>query len=314
MKKTFLHTALCLLTLSVSVSCSNDSEENNPFDKQIFGDFDAKSIEFKKSSDNVETIEKWSDIVYNSEKKIIGYTYTRKTTGYMTENETRKCKLDYFTRHDGNKTIRTRTDVKYDRMEAGITFKYTENVQEDISMNSDGYITTIETTSDRIEDESETPAITTSTRTFTYDGDFCTGSTYSEGKINITYKYLWEAYQLKKITILKENDKDNTTDHTTYKYTFDTSRLSKFAGNETLPYVQSGFPQIFASMGYFGKFTPYILTEETQSGNMNYGDGLGSRPKTEIKISYRYDNNNNQELRYTGASRIYDTYSLTFSK
>ena len=116
--------------------------------------------------------------------------------------------------------------------------------------------------------------------------------------------------QSEKISI----DKDNTTDHTTYKYTFDTSTLSKFAGNETLPYVQSGFPQIFASMGYFGKFTPYILTEETQSGNMNYGDGLGSRPKTEIKISYRYDNDNNQELRYTGASRIYDTYSLTFSK
>ncbi len=300
--------------MAVSVSCSSDTDEYNPFDHQAFSEFDASSITFKKKNDNIETVEKWSDIVCNSEKKVTAYTYTRSTTGYITENETSKCRIDYFLKYDGSSAIRVRTETEYYKKENNIEEKYRESSVEEITMNSDGYINAIRTTADRFEDGSSTPDIISSYRTFTYDGDFCTGSAYSDGNLSITYTYSWEAYQLKKISILKENSKNSTAEHSTYEYTFDTSALSEYSGCETLPYVQSGFPPIFASMNYFGKFTPFILTEEVQSGSTDYGDGLGSRPKTEIRIKYDYNANDSNELKYTGTSRIYDTYSLTFSK
>ena len=314
MTKRIIYTLFTMLTCMVFVSCS-DSDDFNPFKEASKVDFDPSAITFHKSSDNMETIEKWSDIVRDKNDKITGYSYTREVKGYINEKETRVCKIDYYTNHQGSENIRTKSDVTFYKIDSnGNEERYTESVVEEIYMNKDGYIATISTTTDHLDENSKEPIITTSERTFTYDGDLCTESTYRDSHILTTYKYKWNSYQLKKVTIVKENSKDNTVDYSTYDYTFDKKQLYKYSSDEILPFVQSGFPQIFASMGYIGKFTPYVLVGEVQGGNTDYGDGAGPRPKITIRNTYSFDNDNSQKLTYLGASNIYNAYSVTFSR
>lgn len=314
MRKNHFYTLLFMLIGIVLVSCSND-DEFNPFNEDTEGEFNPTTITFHKSSDNMETIERWSDIERDKKSRITAYTYTREVKGYINETETRDCRIDYYSNHNGGDMIRTRTDVEFSRIDKeGIEEKYTEHVEEKVSMNKDGYIAEIQTTTDRLGGNMNEPATTTSSRTFAYSGDLCTESTYKDDHMSTTYKYSWNAYQLKRITIIKNNRKDNTVDHSTYNYTFDKREFYRYSATEILPFVQSGFPQIFASMGYLGKFTPYILDSEVQGGNTDYGDGTGPRPKTEIRNSYSFNVDSSTKLVQLGVSNIYNAYSVTFSK
>lgn len=312
MIKRIIYTLSTMLTCMVVVSCS-DSDDFNPFKEASKVDFDPSAITFHKSSDNMETIEKWSDIVRDKNDKITAYSYTREVKGYINEKETRVCKIDYYTNHEGNEVIRTNTNVEFFKSSNGIVSQYTEKVLENISINKDGYIQSIETTTDRFNPNSEKPSTTTSQRTFTYKNELCTGSVYNDGGTRISYNYNWNAYQLKNITILRENLKDNTVEYNTYDYTFDKKQLYKYSSDEILPFVQSGFPQIFASMGYLGKFTPYILTAEVQGGYTKFAGITSENPQ--IRNSYSFEVvENNQKLTMLGASNIYNAYSVTFSR
>lgn len=323
MKRTFLHTVFCLLTLSAALSCSSDKvEEYTPAPAPTVNIFDgleeftANSITLQKTRSNFEATEKWSDIKYNGDKKITGYTYSRNMTGRdtegsYTENETRKCDIYYYINEEKKNAINTSIEIEYQKRGLEIEETYTEEISEDISLNDLGYITSIKSITKRYDNASASPLIKSSVWDFVYNDNFCTASTYTEGDLVIKYQYMWEAYQLKKITILKENKKDDIVEHTAYDYTFDTSELAEYSGIYTLPYVQSGFPQIYASMGYLGQFTPYILTEETQSKHTDYGS---DSHHTENKISYRYSEDNNQKLKYEGIFENNGTYNLTFSK
>lgn len=314
MTKNYFYTLLLMLVGMTFVSC-NDGDDFNPFNEAAKTDFDPSEITFHKSSDNMETTERWSGIIRDKKNRITEYNYTREVKGYINEKETRNCKIDYYTNHEGRENIRTRSNVDFYKIDDnGNEEKYTETVLEEIDMNKNGYIAAISTTTDHFDNNSSEPVITTSTRTFTYNGDLCTGSTYRDNHILTTYKYNWNAYQLKKITIIKENSKDNTIDYSTYDYTFDKHDFGTYSSAETLPFVQSGFPQILASMGYIGKFTPYILVGEVQSGNTDYGDGAGPRPKIGIRNTYSFYEDNSQRLTYLGASNIYNAYNVTFSK
>ena len=315
MKKRHFYTFLLMLAGMVFVSCS-ESDNFNPFNEQTKGEFNPTEVTFYKSSDNMETTEKWSDIERDKNNRITSYNYTREIKGYINEKETRVCRIDYYTNHKGSENIRTRTEVDFYKIDNnGNEEKYTESVEEKIEMNSSGYITIISTTTDHLDSNSKGNAVTTtSERTFTYNGDLCTGSTYCDADMQNVYKYNWNAYQLKSITVIKENKKDNTTDYSTYNYTFDTKDYYRYSPNEILPFVQNGFPQIFASMGYLGKFTPYVLTGEIQGGYNDYGDGSGPRPKIEVRNTYILDVDNNQKLHYSGVSNIYNAYSVTLSK
>ena len=312
MTKRIIYTLFTMLTCMAVASCS-DSDDFNPFNEASKVDFDPSAITFHKSSDNMETIEKWSDIVRDKNDKITGYSYTREVKGYINEKETRVCKIDYFTNHEGNEVIRTNTNVEFFKSSNGIVSQYTEKVLENISINKDGYIQSIETTTDRFNPNSEKPSTTTSQRTFTYKNELCTGSVYNDESTRISYNYNWNAYQLKNITILRENLKDNTVEYNTYDYTFDKKQLYKYSSDEILPFVQSGFPQIFASMGYLGKFTPYILTAEVQGGYTKFAGITSENPQ--IRNSYSFEVvENNQKLTMLGASNIYNAYSVTFSR
>ena len=315
MKKRHFYTFLLMLAGMVAVSCS-ESDDFNPFNEQTKGKFNPTEVKFYKSSENMETTENWSNIERDRNNRITSYNYTREVKGYINEKETRVCHIDYYTNHNGGENIRTRTDVDFYRIDNnGNEEKYTQSVEEKIEMNASGYITTISTTTDHLDSNSKGNAVTsTSERRFTYNGDLCKESVYRDADMECVYKYNWNAYQLKSITVIKENKKDNTTDYSTYNYTFDKKDYYRYSPNEILPFVQSGFPQIFASMGYLGKFTPYVLVGETQSGYTDYGDGSGARPKIEIRNTYNFDVDSSQKLCHSALSNIYNAYSVTLSK
>ena len=312
MNKIFLHTltlALCGLFL---VSCSDNENDFDPFSQQTKGEFFPTDVTFRKSSNSLDITESWTDIVRDKHNKVIRYDYTREVKGEITEKEKMSCAIDYYTDHEGQSVIRTISDVEFYKTQKGIEERYTQKVQENVKLNSYGYIESIATTIDHFEGNATTPKTSTSKRTFTYNGDFCTGSLYKDDNTQVTYKYNWSAYQLTGITVLRENFKNNTVDYNTYKYTFDKKEFYKYSGTEILPFVQSGFPQIFASMGYLGKCTPYILTDEVQGGYTKFGNVTSENP--EVKNSYNFNGDINTKMMYSGISNIYNSYSITFSK
>ena len=312
MKNKVFYTLLLMIAGIFFVSCS-DNDDSNPFNEHSKGEFNPTEIEFLKKSDNMEIIEKWSDIERDNRNRITAYSYTREVKGNINEKETRVCKIDYFTNHQGNDVIRANTNVEFFKSNNGIDAQYTEKVLENISINREGHIESIETTTDRFNLNAEKESTTTSQRTFTYKNELCTGSVYNDENTQITYNYNWNAYQLKNITVLRENRKDNTTEYNTYDYTFDKKEYYRYSSAEILPFVQSGFPQIYASMGYLGKFTPYILTAEVQGGYTKFAGITSENPQ--IRNSYSFEVvENNKKLTMLGASNIYNAYSVTFSK
>ena len=90
------------------------------------------------------------------------------------------------------------------------------------------------------------------------------------------------------------------------------SAYYKYSGTEVMPFVQSGFPQIFASMGYLGKCTPYILTGEVQGGYTKFAGITSENPQ--IRNSFNFDVDPGSKVVYSGISNIYNNYSITFEK
>ena len=312
MNKFLLHALFIALSAISIASCNSDSEDFDPFSQQTKGEFHPKIISFSKTSDNIDITETWSNIVRNSQDKVVSYDYTREVTGEFTEKESRSCKIDYFKDHFGNNAIRTETNVEYYKLSKGIEEKYTEKISETIDLNEKGYIANISTTTDHFSNNTTAPVITTSSRSFSYNGDMCSGSIYTDNSSRVTYRYNWSAYQLKGVTILNENSRNNTVDYNTYDYTYDTKEFYKYSGMEILPFVQSGLPQIFAAMGYLGKCTPYILTDEVQGGYTKFGNIKSENPV--VRNSYSFSGDIDSKMMYSGISNIYNTYSVTYSK
>lgn len=311
MKKNLLYTMLIAFTAFAFTSCGSD-DDPNPFNKPTLGEFNPTTITFTKASNNLTVVETWSDIVRDAQNRVTSYSYERKTTGYYTETETADCKIDYYKNPDGNEMIRSASEVEYYKLSAGIEQKYTKNISEDIAVNSLGQIVSISTITDLHENDSTAPVITSSKREFTYSGEFCTGSSCKENDIKTTYRYNWSANQLKEVTILKENSANSTVEYSTFNYQYNTKELYRFSGTKILPFVQSGLPQIYASMGYFGKCTPYILEGEKQGGYTKFGNVTSPNP--EVVNTYNFTGDQSYKVAYTGLSNIYNAYSITFSK
>lgn len=305
-----LYTLSIMLAGMILVSCS-ESDEFNPFDHKTTGEFNPNTITFRKSSENMDIVETWSNIVRNNSNKVTSYGYTREVEGEFKETEKRECTLDYFTDHTGQEVIRTSTAVEFYKSDKGIEEQYTEETVENITLNKEGYITSIYATTDR-KNTDGIISTTTSQRTFTYKNNLCTESAYADSNKRITYKYNWNAYQLTNITILKEDLKNNTIEYNTYDYTFDKNKFYDYSGTEIIPFVQSGMPQVYASMGYLGKCTPYILLEEVQGGYTKYAGTTSEN--IEITNRYNFNVEPGSKIVYSGISEIYNNYSITFSK
>lgn len=311
MNKKFFGIIATLFFSATMVACS-DSDDSNPFDQQKKGDFNPSEVIITKSSDNRTIVESWKNIRRNYDNKVTSYEYNFELNGDITQFENRSCTMDYFTDHNGNEQIRSKYSVEYAKSDKGITEKYTESIQENVTIDPKGYISRIETTIDHYANNSSEPVTTTSERVFTYSGDLCTGSTYRDEEYQISYKYNWSGYQLRNITVLKENKKDGSIEYNTYDYTFDNKRIYPYSGTSLMPFVQSGLPQIYASMGYLGKCTPYELIEEVQGGYTKFGNMTSNNIK--VHNLYNLEGDLSVRFTYSALSNIYNNYSITFNK
>lgn len=310
MNRIFFNIATALLLVAFTSSCSEEPATTyNPFDENKKGEFLPSNITINKSTDNFTLCETWSDITRNSENRITGYKYRYEyntITGDIT-NEERVCRINYFKDHTGKDIITTETDIEYYQNQKGIQDQYTQRLDESISLNGNGLIDRIATTIKNF--ENDTTIMTTSERTFSYHDDFCTSSTYNDNTSRITYTYSWNAYQLVDISILKDNT-DGIIEYEKYQYTYD-KELYLYSGTELLPFVQRGFPEILASMGYFGKSTPYVLADEKFSRRIIHNNITTS---TEIDNKYSFSDNINFEMRYAALSNIYSDFDIVFRK
>ncbi len=302
-----------LLVSAGFVSCSDD-ESNNPFDEQRKGDFCPKEIVIKKNNESRKITESWKNIKRDYKNNVISYDYSYELDGQFTQVENRSCTLDYYKEFNGNEVIRAKTNVDYTKSDRGITEKYTENILETAYINSAGYIVRIDATTDHFDGNSTDAVIEKSERTFKYSGDLCTESTYNDNEYSITYKYKWSGYELKNITVLKENKKDGSVEYSTYEYTFNKKEIYPYTGCSPMPFIQSGMPQIYASMGYLGKCTPYILAEELRGGYTKFdGDTFDN---TKVHLLYNLTGDASTKLTYSAltSKNIYEDYTITFSK
>lgn len=311
-KRFFFLTITILFIGSLFTSCSEDNSYN-PYEEQNKGFFNPTNIVIRKNTDSREITEKWTNITRNHDNKVTSYEYSFETNGDIIQKEYHKSNIKYYQRHDGENAIETNTDISYSKNVNGITEDYTRKVHEIVYLNENGYIKEISSIIDHIDTKSGEQYTTTSTRTFAYSGDFCKSSTYRDMDYEITYNYKWNGYQLTKITEHKKYIKDGSTDYSTYEYQFNTKYIFPYKGTDLMAFVQSGMPQIYASMGYVGKGTPYILTEEEQGGRTEI-PGHGSSSKPIISNSYSFDGDISTKLSYIAFSNIYNTYSITFSK
>lgn len=311
MKNKFLLLAT-ISTILFSVSCS-DSNDYNPFDDQKRGDFYPRNIVIKKNATNKTHTEKWENITRDSEKRITGYKYTTaKRVNNSYENETREYKLSYYSHHTGYEVIESNINVSFSKSQDGINEKYIENITETATLNEKGYITDISTKIKHTDSSTSEPVISTSNRTFTYKGDLCRSSEYVDSEVEITYSYEWSGYRLTQITEHRVNKKTGFKERYIYEYTYDKKDVYPYTGNAILPFVQSGLPQIYASMGYLGKCTPYVLVGERQSGHQfDFNDTSES---IEVNNTYVLSGDANSKLEYKAISDKHSEYSFTFSK
>ncbi len=315
MSRKILFPVLFFLAGFTFCSC-DDSETIKEPTVNFIGDFLPTEITFVKSNNNIDVNEKWSQIVRDSENRIISYKYTLEINDDIREEKKEnECRLHYYTDLNGKEAIRATTNITFYKKtySNGIEESYSETTDENISTNNSGLVESIKAITYHYGSGTTEPTIKDSEQKFTYDGNFCTGSKYIEKDISISYKYTWDAYRLKSVTILKEDSKNKFVDYKTYEYTYDATELYEYSGTQLLAFIQGGCQQILASMGYLGKSTPYILLEETQNGYTKYGNT--SSPDTPITNTFELIGDANQRFTYSAVSDIYDeTYSITFTK
>lgn len=312
MNKNFIKAIAVLFGLAI-VSCDSENESGyNPFEEEMTGELLPTSITIEKNTDNIAISENWTDIVRDSTNRIIQYNYKYRIEGGFSQLENSNCKIFYYTDHLGNDIISTRTELEYHKADNGIENRYTENQWETITLTPNGYINKISTTIAHFEKGATEPVMKTSERTFAYNGDYCISSTYRDENCKITYTYDWNVYQLEGATVLKENYNDGSIESTSYEYTYKTDEIYRYSGTNPLPFIQKSFPSIFASMGYTGRCTPYILSEEKQSGRINFDKE--SFNTTSVHNRFYLEGDVESKLKYTTLSDVYTTYDIIFSK
>ena len=317
MKGKFFRIAAIMLAGVYMTSCNGDKDNiSNPFDNELQGSFYASSITAQKSTENISESKNWTNIVKDDSNRVVqyNYDYEYETKDGDIKKEKKESRIYYFRNHNKQDAITVQSHLKYNQTQKGITSEYSQKISEDIELNSDGHISKISTTIAHYGHGSTEPTIKTSERVFTYSGGVCTGSVYNDDDCKTTYTYDWNAYQLSSVTVLKDNHTDGIIEYDKFNYTYDNDRVYLFTGTQLLPFVQEGLPEMFASMGYFGMHTPYILTEEVHNGHIRYNASNSTSTFTEIINRFSLVGNIESGMAYDAKSNTYSTLHIDFNK
>ena len=317
MRRKFFRIAAFMLAGICIISCNkNEDDIRNPFDNELQGSFYASSITAAKSTANISETKSWTNIVKDASDRVVQYDYDYKyeTMDGDIKNEEKESRIYYFKNHNKQDAITVQSHLRYSQLKKGISNEYSQKISEDIELNPNGYISRISTTIAHYDSDSSEPVIKTHERKFTYSGDVCTGSVYNDDDSKITYTYDWNAYQLTSVTVLKDNHTDGIIEYDKFNYTYNNDRVYLFSGTQLLPFVQEGLPEMFASMGYFGRHTPYILTEEVHNGHIRYNASNSTSTFTEIINRFSLVGDIGSGMTYNAKSNTYSTYYIDFKK
>lgn len=317
MKRKFFRIAALVLAGMCISSCNSDAEDiRDPFNNEPQGSFYASSITAARSTGNISETKNWTNIVKDASNRVVQYDYDYKyeTKDGDLKSEEKESRIYYFTNHNKQEAITVQSHLKYSQLQKGISSEYSQDISENIELNPDGYISRISTTIAHYAGDSLAPVIKTNERVFTYSGSVCTGSVYNDDDSKVTYTYDWNSYQLTSVTVLKDNHSDGIVEYDKFNYTYDNNRVYLFSGTQLLPFVQEGLPEVFASMGYFGKHTPYMLTEEVHNGHIRYNASNSTSTFTEIINRFSLVGDIASGMTYNAKSNTYSTYYIDFKK
>ncbi len=306
-KKSFVYlVALAIFSAFVSCSSDNDTIGGGNNDKEYFA---PTSIVIKKSKGSVNSEEKWNDIVIDKNGNIKSFEHVFVKNGVEQERS------KYDIRRPGNKMI---ADIEVSDANGNII----KNLLEMSELNENGLIAKIETF------DMNYPDLPVSTKTFEYNGLTCSKFTYEGNDCEITCDYSWAGYKLSRTTERVVDLNTGRKETNIYSYTFDDEEIYPYEGMSMFPFVQSerdnnAVPHIYASLGYFGMVTPYIVKEETQeryiTTNSQMGPGFDDK-RQDIKKVFDFNNKNSRgEVKYDISSTdkdtkvdLYDEYTITF--
>ncbi len=317
MKREIFRIAALMLACLYITSCNRDADDiRNPFDNELQGSFHASSVTAARSTGNISETKNWRNIEKDASNRVIRYDYDYKyeTKDGDIKSEEKESRIHYFKNHNKQDAITVQSFLKYSQLQKGISSEYSQNISEYIELNSDGYISRISTIIEHYDNSSSEPVIKTNERVFTYSGGVCTGSVYNDDDSKVTYTYDWNTYQLRSVTVLKDNHTDGIIEYDKFNYTYDNDSVYLFSGTQLLPFVQEGLPEVFASMGYFGKHTPYILTEEIHNGHIRYNASNSTSTFTEIINRFSLVGDIASGMTYNAKSNTYSTYYIDFNK
>lgn len=311
MKKTLFY---LFALATVFCSCSSDDSTYNPYNFQEKTPFYPKEIKIEKQSLKREITENWA-FEYGKNNSISAYTHTTITKlqkeGYTeTTTETETGSLSYY-----NGSIANRITI----VKEVSGFDYEKFQKQDIIENaecSDGRITAIKRLIDNYNKEGEKESSLTTSRTFTYTGDYCTESTYTdadnaESAATHTYTYNWDGRH--NLTSIDVEEKERNA-RTRKQYKFEYGKLSNDYGFRINAFLHNQMPHIYAAMGYFGKDCPYNIETEQQTFRI-FIDGQWETDNSSDNKMFTLINNGSDELKYDISSDIYNTsYYIKFIK
>lgn len=256
--------AIAAVTGIAFMACSSDDAPYNPYDHRDKESFYPSEIIINKESRNRDIDETWSFEYAKSRKnRISKYTHTITTT--RTDNntteittETEEGALSYPNENiiqniiDYTKTVEGGDRRQVER----------ETITERVTCD-EGRVSMIERIIDYKDENGNTTSSATTTRSFTYTGDHCTSSTYTDenGKQSTIYTYRWDSsHKLNSVVVDDKTDERRIS--RTYNYAY--GPVSTDYGFEINAFLYDNMPHIYAAMGMFGKSAPYVIDEEEQ--------------------------------------------------
>lgn len=297
---TFLMTVI--FTSLTFIQCS-DSDSFDPYKEQEKTPLYPSKLTYSNENINSRTNETWT-FKYNENNTINTYTFSqqiKRTTDDLTVSEKQSGVLNYGKDLEGNTRINNNITRTYSSKDNNNYNSYEEEISETVTFMN-GLIAKIESDSKRKDNNK----MTYSEWSFEYNNDYCTKATYKDNHELKNYTFKWNGSLLSQVTIHEQDESGDLTTET-HIYSYNTEDLANDYSFNPMAFIYGHLPKIYASMGLFGKITPYILEQDEYKKSLN-SPTIGSNPltvevirnygvsDTSTSITYTVSDDNNDGL------------------
>lgn len=297
-----------IFTTLAFVQCGNDNNSSDPFNEQEKTPLYPSELTYINDNANSQTSEAWT-FAYNADKTIKSYTFLqqlKRTTDNLTVSDEGSGMLNYGKDLDGNTRISNNITRRYSSRDNTNYDNYEEEILETVTFEN-GLIAKIASDCKR----KDTNEMTYSEWTFEYINDYCTKATYKDSREQKNFTFKWNGYLLAQVTIHGQSKSGDLTTEM-HEYSYNTKKVSNDYGFNPMGFIYGHLPKIYASMGLFGKMTPYILESDEYTMSVS-NPAISSSPLQKVEVTRNYsvsdsynsitytvtDNNNESEYHFS---------------